>query len=171
MAKLSNYPRTFNNNEFVIKNKLIKNKYIKNVKVRKKNFFREVYIDIEENKPLFIYNNKIILQDGQAIEIENNFDIPVLINEIDDSKVYQLLLKKLKFIDTDIYQRISEIKYEPNDKDLNRFILNMNDGNCVYITLRKITRINNYIDIISAFDGKKGNLYLDSGEYFEVFGG
>ena len=45
----------------------------------------------------------------------------------------------------------------------------MSDGNYVYITLEKIDAINSYVDIIKTFDGKKGVLYLDSGEYFEVF--
>ena len=44
----------------------------------------------------------------------------------------------------------------------------MNDGNQVYLTLNKFTKIDNYLDIIKEFDNKKGILYLDSGEYFEV---
>lgn len=169
MAKLSNYPRTFNNNELVIKNRLEKNELIKKVTVRKKNLFREVYIDIEENTPLFIYQNKTVLKDGK--KIDKLYDVPTLINEINDQKVYKKLLEKINDIDTTIKERISEIKYDPNKADKERFLMYMNDGNYVFITLRKINRINKYVDIISAFDNKKGKLYLDSGEYFEVFGG
>ena len=166
---LKNYPRTFNNNELIIKKRLEKDEIIKKVDVTKKNLFREVYIKIYENKPLFIYDNKVVLTNGTSTT--KDIEVPTLINEVTDKKVYKHLLKQLPKINDKIYNRISEIKYDPNDKDYNRFIMTMNDGNYVYITLRKIERINNYIDIISAFEGKKGILYLDSGEYFEVFGG
>lgn len=169
MAGLSNYPRTFNNNELIIKNKLEKNKYIKKAKVTKKNFFREVYIKVQENKPIFYYNNETILIDGT--KTKDIFEIPTLINEVNDTKIYNKLIKSINDINNDIYVRISEIKYDPNKVDKQRFKFLMNDGNYVYVTLRKIDRINNYIDIISTFEGKKGILYLDSGEYFELFGG
>ena len=71
-------------------------------------------------------------------------------------------------IDYDIIKRISEIRYDPNEVDDGRFFLMMNDGNQVYLTLNKFTKIDNYLDIIKEFDNKKGILYLDSGEYFEV---
>jgi hypothetical protein len=45
----------------------------------------------------------------------------------------------------------------------------MNDGNYVYITLTKIKSINEYIKILSTLENKKGILYLDSGNYFEIF--
>ena len=45
----------------------------------------------------------------------------------------------------------------------------MNDGNHVYITLYKLSSINEYIKILSTLDNKKGTLYLDSGNYFEAF--
>ncbi len=169
MAKLSKYPRTFNNNELIIKSRLEKNELIKKVSVNKKNFFREVYITIEENTPLFIYHNKTILKDGK--EVDKLYSVPTLINDINDQKIYNKLLNKINDIDLTIKERISEIKYDPNKADKERFLIYMNDGNYVYITLRKINRINNYVEIISAFENKKGILYLDSGEYFEVFGG
>lgn len=169
MAKLSNYPRTLNNNEFVIKNRLEKDPYIKKVVVRKKNWFRSVYIEVIENKPIIIYQNQTILQDGTSSN--DKFNIPVLINEVNNHKVYSKLLNSLCEIKSDILERISEIKYDPNNVDKERFLLYMSDGNNVYITLRKINRIENYVEIISAFNGQKGTLYLDSGEYFEVFGG
>ena len=43
-------------------------------------------------------------------------------------------------------------------------------GNQVYLTLNDFNKIDNYLDIIKEFDNKKGILYLDSGEYFEVKG-
>ena len=44
----------------------------------------------------------------------------------------------------------------------------MNDGNLVYITLTKINKINKYNSIYSKMEGKKGIIYLDSGDYVEV---
>ena len=45
----------------------------------------------------------------------------------------------------------------------------MNDGNYVYITLYKTYLVNDYIKILSTLENKKGILYLDSGNYFEIF--
>ena len=61
---------------------------------------------------------------------------------------------------------ISEIKYDPNNIDKERFLITMNDGNYVYVTLYKITAINEYLKILSKVN-KKGILYLDSGNFFE----
>ena len=72
-------------------------------------------------------------------------------------------------VDIDILERISEIKYDPNDVDKERFYLTMNDGIYVYVTLNKFDKINDYDDIVSTLQDKKGILYLDNGEYFEVF--
>jgi cell division septal protein FtsQ len=72
-------------------------------------------------------------------------------------------------IDTDIINRISEIKYDPNNVDEERFLLTMNDGNYVYLTLSHFDKINSYVDIIKNFENQKGILYLDSGEYFKVY--
>ena len=49
----------------------------------------------------------------------------------------------------------------------------MNDGNYVYINLRTMKKINNYVEImkevLSKYDEEKGILFLDEGEYFKVF--
>ena len=44
----------------------------------------------------------------------------------------------------------------------------MNDGNYIYITLTKIKRLNKYNEIKEEMNGKKGIIYLDSGNYVEV---
>ena len=63
-------------------------------------------------------------------------------------------------------KNISEIKYEPNDIDKERFLLSMNDGNYVYVTLSKFSNINNYLEISNTLGDKNGILYLDYGNYF-----
>ena len=42
----------------------------------------------------------------------------------------------------------------------------MNDGNYVYVTLTKLSKINEYKSIIESVENKKGILYLDYGNYF-----
>ena len=61
---------------------------------------------------------------------------------------------------------ISEITYSPNGIDKERFLFSMNDGNYVYVTLTKISKINDYKSIIDSVENKKGILYLDYGNYF-----
>ena len=85
-------------------------------------------------------------------------------NLIEQDNMKNMLIKH----DNEIKLLISEIEYVPNDIDKERFIITMNDGNYVYITLYKITSINEYIKIVSTLNNKKGILYLDSGNYFET---
>ena len=168
LAHIDNYPKTMNNSSMIIKERLEQSDYIKSAKVKKKGYLNEIYITIEENKPLFYYQikDKVILSDGT--EVSGNLNIPIVTNEI-DKNVYDKFIDCMKKIDNDVFVKISEIKYDPNDIDEERFYLTMNDGNYVYVTLHKFENINNYINIVKTFNGAKGILYLDSGEYFEIF--
>jgi len=148
-----------------IKNKLEKNIYILKVSVNKKKLFGEIFIEIEENRPLYIYNEETILFSSE--KTNDNFVIPKVTNTIPND-MYDKFFNKIKNIDSIILTRISEIKYSPNEVDDKRFLLAMNDGNYVYLTLNNFEKINNYLDIISNFDGQKGILYLDTGNYFEL---
>ena len=126
-----------------------------------------VYIQIEENRPLFINHstNKTILLDKS--ETEDKFSVPTLINYIPDV-IYDEFVNKMGIINIDILDKISEIKYDPDEVDDSRFLLTMNDSNYVYVSLNKLDKINNYNDIVKQFDNKKGVLYLNSGGYFEI---
>lgn len=171
LASLQNYPSIFKTTSMEIKKKLEKNDYIKTVKITKKKF-KEVYINIEENYPLF-YNqtdNKTILSNKKVID--KKIQAPVLLNYIPDTK-YDKFLEKMDEIDYDILKRTSEITYQPNNVDDERFLFTMNDGNYVYLTLEKFTSINHYVsiyaDIIKKYGNKKGILNLDAGDYFSQF--
>ena len=168
IAGLKNYPNSINNLSFNIKDKLEKNTYILKAKVTKKNFISKVYIEVKENYPLFFYQveDKTVLYSGD--KVVNKFTIPTVINQIPNT-IYDEFLKNMESVDKDILNRMSEIEYAPNDVDEERFFILMNDGNYVYLTLNKFLSINKYVSIIKSFDNKKGILYLDSGEYFEVF--
>lgn len=91
---------------------------------------------------------------------------PILIGDI--TSVKEKFIKKFSLVDNDVLLKISEISYVPNEVDSERFSLKMNDGNLVYITLPKIAKINKYNSIYSGLEGKKGIIYLDSGDYVEV---
>lgn len=166
LAGIEDYPSIFEYTGSEISKKLKQNKYIESVKVKKRKL-KEIYIEIKENIPIIYntYENKTIFSDGKSYEgVDSSI---TLLNYTPESHL-QVLTKGLIEMNTDIRSRISEIQYVPNDVDEERFLLSMNDGNYVYITLGKITILNTYIDIIKNFDEKKGILYLDSGGYFEI---
>ena len=162
---LRNYPSFLLTTKYTIKKKLLKNEFIKDVKVSKK-MGNIIILEVEENEPLFIYKDKTILSTGKSIE--KSYDLPTLTNNVTDD-ILKKLVDKYVNINDEIRIMISELKYDPNNIDKERFLITMNDGNYVYITLYKITSINEYIKILSTLEDKKGTLYLDSGNYFEEF--
>ena len=167
-AGLDDYPSSLKTLSRSIEKRLEKDNYIKSVKVQRPSLTK-VVIKVEENLPLFYYlpANKTILSD--KTEVNDDFPVPTVINYVPDS-IYSKFLKAISSVNYDIVKRISEIRYDPNEVDDGRFFLTMNDGNQVYLTLNEFTKIDNYLDIIKEFDNKKGILYLDAGEYFEVKG-
>ena len=166
MAGLSDYPSSLKTLSSTVEKRLEENDYIKSVKVSRPSLTK-IVINVEENLPLFYYlsENKTILTDETGVT--DNFPVPTVINYVPDN-IYSDFLKSMSSIDYDIIKRISEIRYDPNEVDEGRFFLTMNDGNQVYLTLNKFTKLDDYLDIIKEFDNKKGILYLDSVEYFEV---
>ncbi len=146
--------------------KKLNNPYIKKIEVKRK-FGNRLYLNVIEYKPLVIYNNKVLLENGSLLDNKYNIDyIPYLINDITD--VYDEFVASFSKLDNDILYRISEIKYSPTEVDSERFFLYMIDGNNVYITLNKINKLNKYDIILQKMDGKKGIVYLDSGDYVEI---
>ena len=168
ISQLGNYPKSINNLPLTIQKRLDNNTYILESIVKFKNFFSSVYINIKENYPLFFYQTdyKTVLYDGT--KIDDKHSVPIVINQIPNT-VYEKFLKCMKRVNKDVLIRMSEIKYEPNEVDEERFLITMSDGNYVYLNIKKFIAINKYIDIIKSFDNKKGILYLDSGEYFDIF--
>jgi len=171
MSSLENYPSYFSFTKSQLEKKLEKNTYILNATIKKKRF-KEIYIEILENRPLFYDTSKekTVLKDKTLVDTK--FETPILLNYIPDT-LYDKFIEKVSNIDLDIINRISEIKYDPNEVDEERFLFMMNDGNYVYITLSKMEKINNYIaimrEVLAKYDEEKGILYLDEGEYFKVF--
>ena len=165
-AKLSDYPSFITTKSKDIKNNLLKNNYIKDVKITKK-LPTKIYIEITENKILAIKDDGIILENNKIVE--NTYNIttaPTLTNDI--SNVMKEFCKYFALVDNTILNKISQIEYSPNNVDKYRFLLYMNDGNEVYITLTKIEKINKYNDIKDQLGNNLGILYLDSGDYYEI---
>lgn len=162
---LRNYPSFLLTTKYKIKKNLLKNSLIKEAKIKKK-LWGIIYIEISEYEPLFIYQDKVILDNGSKID-NNDYILPILINDVNEETLTKFI-NKYKDIDKEIKMQISEIEYLPNDIDKERFLFTMNDGNYVYITIYKTLAINEYNKILPNLEGKKGILYLDSGNYFEI---
>ncbi len=164
MAGVDDYPRALFLNTNKIKKRLMKDIYIKDAIVYKKNF-TELHIKVLENRPLFYNTNtdKTILETKD--ETSDKFNVPLLVNYI-PNELYDKFVDVMADVDDNILNYISEIKYDPNNVDEERFLFTMTDGNYVYINIQKFYLINNYFDIISEIPDKKGILYLDYGDHF-----
>ncbi len=170
LAKIENYPPFYLTTSHDIKKRLKKNPFIKNVSV-KKSFYHVLTLDISENKPLFFYeaDKKVVLENEKEVDINHKeqLRIPRVMNYIPNTK-YKSLIKNIKKIDEDILGKISEMTYVPNEYDKDRFLLYMDDDNSVYLTLTKFKMINYYNKVLQQLEGKKGVLYLDNGNHFQI---
>lgn len=167
-AGLSDYPSYFRNFSYFIEKKLINDDFIKDATVSKK-FFGVINIEVVENKVLFyrMSDNKYVLEDGTVVDSIPYEASPIrVVNYIPDT-VYADFVKKLAKIDYDVRSKISEIKYDPSEYDNARFMFYMSDGNYVYTTITKLEALNYYNEIYPTLEGKKGILYLDSGNHFQ----
>ena len=166
MTGLSKYPSFLLTNSYNVSSKVKDNKLIKRITI-KKTLYGRFNVTVTENKILFYdsVNNKSVTADGSLVSYYYEYS-PVLVNEVNNKKVYNKLIEKMIKVNDDILNNISEIKYEPNDIDKERFLLSMNDGNYVYVTMSKFSSINKYLDIVKTLDSKNGILYLDYGNYF-----
>lgn len=168
-AKIDSYPSFLFTTNQGITNRLLKCDLIKEVIVKKRWGFKlDLYI--REYKFLFYdqSNDRLVLENKKEIKPTlKNISLPILINYVPDT-IYDDFIAKMSMVKDDIIIRISEIQYKPNDVDKERFLLTMIDGNYVYLTLYHFEKINNYNDIILKLEGKKGILYLDAGNYFEI---
>ena len=165
---LKNYPSFILTMTSKIQKKLAKNEYIKSVKVRRK-FYHTFEITIKEYDVLFKNDtlNKYVLDNKKEITSDLEFRVPRLVNYTPDKK-YSSLIENMKSVDKSILGKISEISYQPNEFDKDRFLLLMDDGNSVYLTLTKFEMINYYNEVLGQLEGRRGILYLDSGNHFKI---
>ena len=168
LAKIENYPSFLKTRTKDMKKNIKKSPYVKSVTIKKK-ILGIVEIQIEEYNILFRKeeNNKIVLEDKEELIDNEKYQVPILLNYIPDTK-YDSFIKGMNQVTPSIKNQISEIRYYPNTQDEDRFLLYMNDGNYVYLTLTKFNQVNYYEDVLEKLDGKKGILYLDSGNHFKI---
>ncbi len=170
LAGLSDYPSFYFTTGFSIERRLKANPLIQSVKVKRK-FYHVFEIEIKEADILYQKeeDSKYVLSNGKEItlDIGTTLTTPKLVNYVPNNKMNSFL-KGLKKIDPTIREKISEMTYVPNDYDEDRFLLYLDDGNMVYLTLTKFSMLNYYKDVLPQLEGKKGILYLDSGNHFKI---
>ena len=167
-ANIGDYPKFILLNTSKIKKDLKKLDLIKDVKVKKKlGFILE--ITVEEEKILYYVRSKdeYMASNYKTYKLDNVSGVPTLINFVPEN-VEKGFVKEFSKVDKKIISLVSEIEYSKTDYDKKRFLLFMNDGNEVYITVTKTDVLNKYIDIVKKLSNKNGILYLDSGNYFEI---
>ena len=167
-AGIEDYPKFITLSRKKIKNKLSSLDLIEDVEI-KKEFGFVLRITIKEKKILYYIrsNNEYKVSDNKNYSLDNVNGVPTLINYVPE-EVEKKFVTKLKEIDLNIINMISEIEYNKTSYDSERFLLYMNDGNEVYITVSRTNLLNKYVEIVTKLDNKKGILYLDSGNYFEI---
>lgn len=171
LAEIKDYPSFWLTSSKKIEKKLEKSPYIKKVKIKRR-FYNVLKIEVTENRPLFMYegDQNIVFENKEKVQVQEEielFRIPRLMNYVPDDK-YDLLIKGLKKIDKDTLGKVSEMTYNPNEYDKDRFLLYMDDGNSVYLTLTKFKMLNYYNKVLTQLEGKKGILYLDNGNHFQI---
>lgn len=169
LAGISNYPSFYRTSTVSIKRKVMASPYIKNVEVNRK-FYHTFEIKVEEYTLLYqqAFDNKIITDDGsEFLSSDTIYGLPTLLNYVPSDKI-ESFLEGMRNTNESIRKEISEITYVPNEYDKDRFLLTMDDGNSVYLTLTKFEMINYYQEVLPELEGKKGILYLDSGNHFQI---
>lgn len=169
LGGIKNYPKFLLTSSSKVEKKISSSPYIASCKLHKRLGF-VFEIDVLENKALFYDNTKgkIIFDNLEEVrEGDYFFSVPRLINSVPDNK-YKKLVKAMNKIESSILNKISDMEYQPNDYDKDRFLLYMNDGNMVYLTLTKFKMINHYNDVLTQLDNHKGILYLDNGNHFQI---
>lgn len=170
LAKIEDYPSFLKTTKKEIKKNIKTHTLISSVTISKK-WWGIVEIKVKEHNILFRqYNDdtKVVLDNKKVLEDKlNRYKVPKLLNYVPDNK-YENFISGMNRVTEDIKLQISEITYVPNEQDKDRFLLYMNDGNYVYLTLTKFKQINYYEDVLKELKDKKGILYLDSGNHFQI---
>ena len=171
LADIKDYPSFWLKSSSKIKKNLEKSPYIERVKVKRK-FYNTFVIKVDENVPLFVYegDHNVVFENKETVSENDeiiNFRIPRLMNYVPDDK-YDSFIRGLTKIDKDILAKVSEFTYLPNEYDKDRFLLYMDDGNTVYLTITKFKMLNYYNKVLPQLEGRRGVLYLDSGNHFKI---
>ena len=165
------YPKFFLTSAKSVSKKIETSPLVHKAKL-KKEFGFVFRIIIEEKRPLFFdesSKNYVFDDGGKLSENQNNmnFRVPRLLNYVPDKK-YSKFIENMGKVNLDTLSKIGDIEYQPNDFDKDRFLLYMDDGNMVYLTLTKFKMINHYNDVLQQLEGHHGILDLDNGNHFKI---
>ena len=174
LAGIENYPKIYQVSKTKIKANLLTSPFVASVNVEK-SLLGKIKINVNEYEALCkdSINDKLILANRETAKEQSFYydkdilGIPTLTNQVIPD-VSDKFIRSLLKIDKSILTKISEITYDPNSLDDERFLFYMIDQNYVYVTLSKIESINTYNEIVPSLEGKKGILYLDSGNHFQI---
>lgn len=136
-----------------------------------------ITIEVEEHKIVgYMFDEEKvrynpILSDGMIPSVETRLNYgaaPVLMN-FDDEQYLQRMIDELNEVPTQIFNLISEIYWEPTDKNKYKIVMYMNDGFVVHATIRGFaTKMQAYPSVVSQLDSSvKGILHMSVGTYFE----
>jgi len=120
LAQIENYPSFINTTNKNIKERIENSPYVTEAIIKKK-FFGVVVIKVKEATALFVNTEgKVVLSNKKEVENNKKLVLATLMNYVPDTK-YEELIKQLTKTEEDIRIKVSEIKYEPTERDKDRF--------------------------------------------------
>lgn len=161
-------------NQSYVEEQILKQPIVKSVEVNRK-LPQSVEIIVEEYSIV-----GFILEDGKSLPVLSNGDVvntdgstlmsnaPIL-NKFTDEQYLKRMADELTELPEQILNLISEIIWEPTDKNKYKIILYMNDGFTVNATIRNFAnKMEAYPSIVSQLDpNEKGIVHMGVGTYFE----
>ena len=168
VSKLKDYPSILKYRNKTIEKRIKSLELIYEVDV-KKTLDHTIKINIKENKPLFYYNDKIVLSNKDIIlnNLKNIYGIPTLTNNV-KKEILNKFIENFSKLDDNIIYEMNEIEYYPlknEDGKIitdDRFKIVMNDGNTIITNTKTVSVLNKYNDIYASLGDKKGTINLDS---------
>lgn len=174
LAEITNKTNIWTVSRKELKSKLESVDIIKEAAVEKK-LPQTIEISIEEHFIVGYVNKEDefypVLDNGNIL-IENNFfnlgDAPLL-NDFTDEQYLNRMVEELRKLPTSILQLISEINWNPSEKNKYKVTLYMIDGFIVEATIRDFSnKMKNYPSIVSQLDEDvEGIIHMNVGSYFE----
>src|SRR5699024_5614207 len=96
-------------------------------------------------------------------------DEPLFLN-FDEQDYLKRLTKEIEDVPDEIFNLISEITWNPTEKNKYKITLYMNDGFVVKTTIRNFaSKMKNYPAVISQLYDEKGVIIVEVGIYFDNF--
>src|SRR5690625_1199194 len=147
---------------------------IENIEVNRK-LPQTVQLHVSEHNIIGYVQNELefhpVLENGMIIvtdKIVNKGDGPLLKN-FNDEQYLQRMAGELSNIPNHIFNLISEVSWEPTEKNKYKIILFMNDGFIVDTTIRNFSsKMKTYPSIVSQLNpNDKGIVHIGVGTYFE----